>query len=230
MTWEKISSNTVVTEVVAKKVRTTEGLPLYLHKQFVNGRTTNCWFSEIKRDHYKYDEDYNYATLEFLELIRKKSIGSLDDSDYKIRWENLESSSGEEVFDSNRVCKFCGSSDLLFRYGKEAPLSSVYNFDYIGGIATNYFDVDAAFKHLSKHLNVLKCSIKEIPYYNREDDFTRGISMSVLLPQEDTDVIWDFYKNDKYPSCRLKDAIVCRHKGLLFDPLNIKQFLLDKND
>lgn len=229
MTWEKISSNTVVTEVVAKKVRTTEGLPLYFHKQFVNGEYTGCWFADSKKNYFKSQEDYCYASIEFLELIRERSIGSLDTPHYKIMWEDLESCE-LEIFDATRVCRLCRSSDLVFQYGKEAPLSSVLNFNYIGGIATNYFDVDAALKHLKDHPNILKCSIEGIPYYNRENDFTRAIHMSVLLPQEDTDVIWDFYKNDKYPSCRLKDAIVCRHKGLLFDPLNIKQFLLDKNE
>ncbi len=229
MSWEVISSNTVVTEVVAKKVKTSTGESLYLHKIFVNDRCTGYWFGKFKRE-YDYKLHYQYATPEFLELIRTKSIGSMDEKDYKIRWEDLASSEAD-VFDVSRICRWQGESNLIFQYGKEGPISSVYNFDYIGGIADNYFDVDKTYEHLKNHPNVLKCEIEDIPYYNRDENFTRGIRMSILLPQETTDVMWDFYKDEQYPCVRFKESIIGSYGNTsIFDPLGVQQFRVEKND
>lgn len=229
MSWEVISSNTVVTEVLARKVKTTAGDSLYLHKRFVNDKCTGYWFGKFKRE-YDYKVHYQYATHEFLELIKNKSFGSMDSKDYEMRWEDLASSDAN-VFDVSRICRWQAESHLVFQYGKKAPISSVYNFDYVFGISDKYFDVDKCYEHLKNHPNVLKCEIEDIPYYNKDENFTRGIKMSILLPQETTDVMWDFCKDKQYPSVRFEESIIGRYGNTsTLDPLGVQQFRVENND
>lgn len=228
MSWERISINTVVTEIVAKKVRTTAGDSLYFHRKFVDKVFTKYWFGASKGE-CNYKNHYQYATPELFKIIRQKPIGSMTEEDHKIMWEDL-SLPIPDVFDSLRICKLDTGNDLIFQYGKEAPISSVRGFDYIGGIANNYFEVKKACEHLKSHPNVLKCKIEDIPYYNSADNYTKGLRMSILLPQEKLDAMWEFYKNEKYPFVRFKEAIIPTSKTSPFDPLDIKQFLIDESN
>ena len=102
--------------------------------------------------------------------------------DYKDLWQY---SHDLEEIDPSRIYRLDRGSNLIFLYGKEAPITPIYKFNYIGGINDEYFHLDEVFTYLSKHPNVKECSIEDIPYYNREPYLTRGLRLSVQLDQKD---------------------------------------------
>jgi len=114
----------------------------------------------------------------------------------------------------------------------ENPLSHLYVIDYIGSLQEHeHFkgnEFDSLIGKIKKHPYVKEITIKEIEYYNSDFNGQRGINLAhVFIPDEEYIKLWNKFKNDQYPSCRVKDIIQFNYvKGIDLYGLNkdLKKF------
>ena len=218
-----------------------EDLRLVLEK--ANSRITSQMLVEKKRIKIdkkknafkiKYPEklkwlQWGYYSNGVFDEIKTKHFREIDSCKFELDV-NKELQKNDKL-DKNRILWFDRSSHLIYRYGQDAPISGIYVFDYIGGVNNRDFDIEKAYKHLKKRKTILKVKMIDIPYYNSEPGYTKGLEMDVLLPQHALDKIWAEVKKDNYPSVRLKEFIIPKHwiKNPI-DPLGLKKFMRTKKE
>ena len=132
---------------------------------------------------------WHYYSPAILDEIKTKHFTDIDTR--KLTISPLKELKKHGKINKKQILCFDYSSHLVYQYGKEAPLSGIYIFDYIGGVNDEYFHIAEAFKHLQKRKQVLKVELQDIPYYNRSLFHTQGLFMKVLLPQTVVDKLWN---------------------------------------
>ena len=102
-------------------------------------------------------------------------------------------------------------SHLLYSWGEDTPVSRPY---YINVVVNDEYDLDKAFKILSKHSWVSNVDKVEIPPYNQREGYTRLVEFTVHLPQKEYDKLVHFWRDEKeeiYWSCQIEDSFVGTH-------------------
>lgn len=132
----------------------------------------------------------------------------------------------------SRVLWMDSSTFLLYPVGSDMPISTPMCLDYIRSGPTNTsFDLDKAYKILSKNPWVSNLERADVPYYNRDDGLEKELRLTVLLPQD----VWDklvkkCMKTDpEFWSCRLKEHL-CYKPYLRTDLLGLKPAYVEKKD
>ena len=115
----------------------------------------------------------------------------------------------EAAANPDRVLWMDRSNHLLYQMDTDMPRPIPFYMDYIKGITNGDFDLDKAYKILSKNPWVSQLERVKIPDYNCDDNRTEGIHCSVLLPKE----VWEKLvtmcrkKDSEFWSCRLDEHL-----------------------
>ena len=172
---------------------------------------------------------WQYFSPAILDEIQTKHMAKIDTRTFRL-------SPYKEFIDKGNlslenVLWFDYSSHLVYRLGQEAPVSGVFHFDYIGGVNNKDFHIEKVFEHLRKNPEVLEVEMEEIPYYNRDINYTKGLSMKVCISQAKMNEVWNCVKGFPSPSCDLKRAFIPVYwDKIKVDPLGIKEFARTKDE
>ena len=205
---------------------------IYLKKHCKIDKKKNTFKIIWKGEAYKMPR-WEYYSPAIFDEIKSKHFIEINYHDRKFKVDPYKELKAKGKLDEKRILYFSHCDHTVYRLGQDAPVSGVFIFDYIGGITDKDYHFEEAFEHLKKRKSVLEVKANEIPYYNREWDYTKGIYMRVLLPQATLDKAWAEAKaqKDEFPSCRLKDIIIpkpyYRYKS---DPLGLKKFMLTEEE
>jgi hypothetical protein len=132
----------------------------------------------------------------------------------------------------SRVLWMDGSTHLLYPVGSDMPVPTPLCLDYINhGPDDRTFDLDKAYKILSKNPWVSNLERADVPYYNRDDGLEKELRLDVLLPTD----IWNKLVKKcrklepEYWSCRLREHL-CYKPYLRTDLLGLKPAYVEKKD
>jgi len=128
--------------------------------------------------------------------------------------------------DKSRVAYFECDSYLFYGIDRDVPISPVYHFGYIGGVTNDKFHLGPAKNILDEQVSsgrVWDVQCTEIPYYNREEGYSRAIEFMGRVPQQTFTKMWRYFENKKFSSSCVKSAMTPRpwdkHP---FDPFKLR--------
>lgn len=225
-----LNTKKTVTEVLTYEI---DGTDLKLVQTKVNGRSKTQQLISEREISKKIGNEYYIAYVKDIkEYI--KSLNTInpyhDDKHKKGLYEaNILKLIKDKKFDIKNIVYQFSNGHMIFNY-KMKPLTTVYNFDYIGGGLDNgNYHLKRLMAYLKEHpyiVNKDDIEILDIPYYNCEKGRTKYLKIKVLAPQDEFVKIWDIVKDTQdYPSTRVSDYI-CSHysESTDYDFLGIKQF------
>lgn len=168
--------------------------------------------------------DWRYFSPDIIDEIKTTHMTKINTDKYEL--DPFKELKKHGKLKEKNILWFDYSAHLVYRFKQDAPVSGIYTFDYIGGINNRDFHIEKAFKHLQKRKSVLKVEMVDIPYYNSESHYTKGLEMELILPQAALNKIWEEVKSDEFASVRLREHIIPKYwQKSATDPLGIKKFL-----
>lgn len=235
ITLENITKKKVVYEtetygVDASDLDGVNRVKITVHKQ--NGKIKDYSFeSKINPFGNKTEENkeyirYWYFRHEILDECKNKHYTDIKYEKFLIPFEDFK----DEKIDYGRVLCPYHSGHMIFRLKDLYPVSTVMISDYIDGISERYYDVKKAFEYLKQHPFVKEVEIQEIPYYNGEDDNTKGLFLKIYIPDKNMKKIWDLCKDQQFPTCKVKEILFDKFGRYKADPLGINKFLKKRKD
>lgn len=199
-----------------------------LHIRKENGKIINYHFTSKKVPFNCSDQIYYYYFDEkiFAEF-KTKHFTEIDFKKFIIPFDKFK----DDEVDYKRVLYPYYGGHMIFCLKDLYPIPTVMIFNYISGISDRDFYINEVFNYLKKHPYIVFVDKESIPYYNQESDYTMGLTMRVLFPNNLFNKMWNCVKKTKYPSTNLKNMVCNKFafEQYKIDPLRIKKFLkLDK--
>lgn len=104
------------------------------------------------------------------------------------------------------LCNWLGMNGCIYSIEEPGPVPLWYYADYIGGVTNDeYDDLDGIVNEMSKFSDLKNVSIKEIPWYNRSEDYTHFVEFTYKrcgqvssAPGSLHDFLKTFFDIDKY--------------------------------
>lgn len=115
-----------------------------------------------------------------------------------------------------------------YAFRKDMPMSHPEVKDYINGVVNRYYDLQKAMKILKKSRWVSQIKEVEIPYYNRESDYTDAIEFIIKLPQKVLDKLVRYYRDEQkeeFWTLKVRDCVVAPYELQPFDVLGLSAAL-----
>lgn len=180
----KSTTKTVVTE---KQVITFDNNDFICYQTIINGKLTDQYFT-TQNNKKSHPFTYENKNLQFcyypdLSFVNNKEMARND-------WHKII----PEPTIINDLENFSNFDNLLliwrdmdgynYKITSPYPLSEWYCKDYIGGFTNENFDLKEVEKRLKTFNWVENIEIREIPYYNRDENNTHGIYFEYNPPQE----------------------------------------------
>ena len=110
---------------------------------------------------------------------------------YDMKFDEYTLNDFPKKIDKKKILFVDFSNNMMFDYNG-VPIPWLYTFGYIGTCLTNdILHIEKALKILKKHKDVKSAEIKNIPYYNQLESYTKYIQIK-LLPSPD--VYLKFFK------------------------------------
>lgn len=168
-------------------------------------------------------ENWEYFAPHILDEIKTKHMTHINTKPFKLSPYKVLKKNGK--LNVKQILWFNYGYHSVFRLGQESPVSGVFVFDYIGGVNNRDFHINKAYEHLKKHKEVLEVRLEDIPYYNRENDYTKGLHIEACVSQAKMNKIWNEVKKHEYATCRIKDVFIpASWRKYKTDPLGLKKF------